>query len=787
MKNVDLDTIIARLNEKDEEIQYNALKMLDNEICAVQGSLGYDQQEIFDKLTVFEKLVQNMSGENSKYLYSLLSVMNIFNSDQNVIKYCLMGYPSNIDKWGLQYVRKLVFCILEIVYRNLESDDFEPLIKPIVSFLFTHNSEIEAIDFIFEISTIPLKSEAKVDRNLSFCNNYMNLIFEHTDNENKERIMLYMEELDSFYQIEEYMKILYKNHPTKYLVYLIKLNLISDAIEYVKNIENFNLKKQCLYILARNMIHYISDVPEEKFILSNSFLSDNFFDVAENLELLPAQKIDYIFKCTDKDRTEAVAIANALVHYAYCRDPVFFPEESDYKIKDEIAQNLKGAKSVVTLASVGLINSFSHEKIIAANSMNIYDNPDIGAILALAIAAQKHYDLDESILELLKKFLSNEDKDTIVAMLGISLLYSCTKSQQVYDAIFPLFSSSNNEISSFAIFVLGTVFAGSGDLQIISSCNEVYQNVKKDSDFLALAILGVALPFLKNPDLRKSASFDELDSHTKLLALGLMYVGTGMASIADEILSEAFTGDSDPLLENIGLLASCLIGVGDNIAMDLLERISSSSLLLDSPHLRSFYPFCLSLLYTSNPKPEIIDSLEKSINSGDADISSLISLGIVGAGTRSSRILRILDANYYSFQKDPRSCSALIISQGLVNLGKGLFTLSPLFYEKRVISNRAIISLISTIFFFDNQNLIIDHPYLVYTLSGAISTKYVTGFEGSCKVGKPVNVVGLAGNPNKISAAIIHTLPIVLNTNEKAECDDMLYTSYVEDVLVKNE
>lgn len=189
-----------------------------------------------------------------------------------------------------------------------------------------------------------------------------------------------------------------------------------------------------------------------------------------------------------------------------------------------------------------------------------------------------------------------------------------------------------------------------------------------------------------------------------------------------------------------------------------------SSLLLDSQHLRISFPLCLALLYSSNPKTEVIDALEKSINSGDADVNPLIALGIVGAGTRSSRILRILDSNYNNVYKDPIALSALIISQGLMNLRKGLFTLSPLYYEKNVVSDRSITGLPSTVFLFIDQSMFADHSYLCYLLSSSISPKYVTGYEGSCREGKPVNVVGLAGKPNKLSATVIHSLPIIINT-----------------------
>lgn len=786
MQTSDLDVIISRIQDRDIEIQRNALKALHHQITSAQGSVGFRQQELFDRLSILSQVAKSIEGDNKKYLYDLLSVMSLAHNDQDVLRYRLRGCFTSIEDWGIQYVRKLVYCILDVIYQKLEVEDYTPLIEPIVEFLFRHNSEIEAIDFIFEVSFTKLKSESKEEKNRTYEQDYTGLILDCIDSENKDRVTLYLEEMDKFYDIRDLMLKVYLSEPSKYLVYLIKLNEKAQAIEFVKSVSGL-VKKQCLHILARNNIYYETNSSEEQCILSNSFLADNFFQVATLLELLPPQKLDYIFKGLDKEKTEAAAIANALVHFAYGRDPVFFPNEGDYKIKDEFSQHLRTAKSISTVASVGLIHSYSHEKIFECYSSMIYEKPEIGSLLALAIAAQRHHDLDSSILGLLSAFLSSESrKDVFAAMLGISLIYSSSSSSKAYEMVFPLISSPDVEIGLFAIYVLGSIYAGSGDEGILSSCIEMYNELKKDSPFSNLATLGIALVFMKRPELTHSQLFSQLDNYTRILSLGLMNIGTGNASVVDEILTDSFTGDTDALLESIGLVSSCLVGLGDSIATHLLERIAGSSLLLDSQHLRTSFPLCMALLYSSNPKAEVVDALEKSISSGDADVNSLIALGIVGAGTRSSRILRILDSNYNNVYKDPRASSALIISQGLVNLGKGLFTLSPLYYEKNIVSDRSIIGLLSTIFLFIDQSMFADHSYLCYLLSGSISPKYVTGYEGSCKVGKPVDTVGLAGRPNKLSATVIHSLPIILNTNERAEVDDNICTAYVEDVLIKD-
>ena len=135
----------------------------------------------------------------------------------------------------------------------------------------------------------------------------------------------------------------------------------------------------------------------------------------------------------------------------------------------------------------------------------IYEKPGIGSLLALAIVAQRHHDLDSNTLGLLSTFLSSENrKDVFAAMFDISLVYSSSNSSKAYEMVFPLISSPDVEVGLFAIYVLGSIYAGSGDKGILSSCIEMYNELKKDSPFSNLATLGTALVFMKKPELLHS-------------------------------------------------------------------------------------------------------------------------------------------------------------------------------------------------------------------------------------------------------------------------------------------
>lgn len=846
MDSTDLQLIIERLKDKNSEVQEAALRALHDEVRTTQGTVGTRSQDLLGMLDTFTECLDSLEGDNKRHMYDLLSVMAILDESNLALRYRLLGGATELGTWSHQYVKKLIWCIVDGISTGRGEEDYEPLVAPIVQFLMEHNSEVEAIDFIIETSGVQeisgcasgatafadaiksitdfdceeteapdaAKAEDKNKRMAVNRPEHFDLIVNAIDDDNRRRITIYLEELSKFYDLEAVLLRANAHSPSRLLVCLLRYGRTADAIAYVRSLENPLYKKQCLYILARNSIYYDDNDKESKSILCNEHMKGIFQAVATSLEVLPPKKLEYMFKGLNKDRIDAAAIANALVHFAYARDPVFFPQEGDFHIKDEHSEQLRLNKSISTVASVGLIDAFDPALVYDFYATQIFDVPEVGAVLALALASCRLRDTNGTILNLLSVFLSASDsKDAIAAMAGIAILCAGTASQEVYDLVFPLLSSPDSNTGLFTIYILGCVFPG--DMQILSACLDVYDGLKKDSPFSNFAILGLALFFYQQrleitdamfysegatvegeadaendgaaaQDL-KTSNFMRLDKHSKILALGFMHIGTGNAAITDKIFAQAFVGEIDALLESLGLLACCLVGMGDPIATMLSDRISTSSLLLDSPHLRNIVPLCMALLYPSNPKSEVVDLLEKSINSGESNVNSLVALGIVGAGSCSSRILRILDANFGNVYKDSKASAALIYAQGLVNLGKGLFTLSPFCYDGQLILNKGVVGLVSTFFIFLETGMFKEHPYLLYLITGSVVPRYVAGYEGLARVGRPVDVVGLVGKPNTISAAIVHSLPVILNGNERAETEEPVCTAYIEDVLVKAE
>lgn len=163
--------------------------------------------------------------------------------------------------------------------------------------------------------------------------------------------------------------------------------------------------------------------------------------------------MNIFFKSLDGEKTEAAGIANALVHFAFCRDPVFFPSAGSCKVKSELSGHLKENASISVLASDGMINSYLHEKVFENCPHLHYENPCAGAILAHTIASQRYHDLDSENITILAPLKGTDDKnDVLAAMIGFAILYSGSSSQSAYELVFPIISSPESEIALFAIF-----------------------------------------------------------------------------------------------------------------------------------------------------------------------------------------------------------------------------------------------------------------------------------------------------------------------------------------------
>jgi 26S proteasome regulatory subunit N1 len=791
MENEELSLIISRIQDDDPGVKESALKMLFSLTKSSHSKTinTIDFQYLSDNLPVLENISQTLKNDSQRFLYDIISAICVIGDNRKILEYRIKGNVIDLKEWGHLYVKKLVECILDAKYGKIDVplSETEEVGLRCIDFLFRHNAEFDAIDFLYEMN--------KID-----------MLLDYVDIHNYNRIILYLEEMEALVDLGEIVleiNLRMKKH-SKYVVWLINHGRTREAIDHVRGLEDPECRRQCLYILARCDLSFGTDSPDERSILSNSHIKDTYRSVARELEIERPNKIDMILKGSKHDRDAgifaSIAAANALVHMGHGRDPIFLPQEEDQKASLELGTLLasNSVDLISVLASIGVIEFWNSERVMEILQEHIFGDYSFrktGSLLGLALSGLKNCDEKPTILALLSSNLRSESTAHVVAtLLGIQALYSGTQAEELRELLQPMIFSESSDVAFFSAFVLGSVFCGSADEDITSLLLQTFVEKNKESEapFFKFLLLGIGCLFFRRRDVECGLMEmgSALSKHGSVLLKGFQYARTGSSEVIESILTVSFTGETDAFLESLGLLSCSLVAIGDDLTTQMVARIVSSSLLLDSPHLRSVLPLCYSLLYPSNPQPTILDLLERSLNIGETNcvMSTLLSLGIIGAGSLNNRIIRILDQQYSFYYKDHKVLSVLKMAQGLVSMGKGLVTLSPLYYDKSMLAPRNAVGLFSTVFMFldsSSSPLVTDHSYLFFLLCQSCSPKYVVTSEKiSMRVGIPVNTVGVVGEPRKLSSIQTHTSPIVLNEREKAETDVDACTSYIEDVVI---
>ncbi|EOB13658.1 26S proteasome regulatory subunit rpn1 [Nosema bombycis CQ1] len=736
MENENLNIIIERLQEKDEGVKISAMNMLIDLIKQSQsGSIDtLNFQHLSEKKNVLLEMTGTISPSLKPKLFDVVSAISIIGNDKDILKYRIEGNTIPLSEWGHLYVKKLTGCIIDAKQGKFPDIPFESTLEVgqlCKEFLFRNNLEFEAIDFLIDIEKI--------------CD-----VVEYVDNHNYKRIILYLEEMAVFSDLKNVLNEIYKKMEdhAKFVCHAIEQGKKKQAIEYTKNIKDPRIRRQILYILAKLHVFYESRDPEERQILSNEHVKTIYKEVVQALELdtkpVTQKRSKYekdLHKPIHQASFSPITLTNGFIHMGYEQDTIFFPRDSTPAPLDyEAILNSDIPELVTVLASVGVIGLWNPPKVLELLQEHIFgeiSRKKTGSLLALALSSTHIYDDNQTYLSLLTGNLQSNDLIHILpTLLGIQSLYSGTFTnddpdsntlQNLKEILTPLLFSESHEIALFTSFVLGSIFVGSADDELVSIFMQMFIEKEEHADthFFKLHMLGLALLYYKRPDVECCIS--ELETnysrHGSILVKGFQFIRSGDPEVVKNIFADSFTGETDALLESLAILSCSLIGMGDEVAFQMVSRIATSSLLLESSHLKSVLPLCYALLYTSNPQPSVIDVLEKSLNSGDSNvvIPTIFALGVIGGGTVNGRIQKILDQQFSYFYKDPKASSVLKISQGLLSLGKGMGTLSPFFYDKTVLSPKNLIGLFATTLLFLeplNSPLLNDHPYFFY-LPGA--------------------------------------------------------------------
>jgi len=178
-----------------------------------------------------------------------------------------------------------------------------------------------------------------------------------------------------------------------------------------------------------------------------------------------------------------------------------------------------------------------------------------------------------------------------------------------------------------------------------------------------------------------------------------------------------------------------------------------------------------------------MDTLLKLAHEQDRLLSmnAVLALGMIGAGSNNARIAQILRDLAAYFSKEPQHLFCVRVAQGLLHLGKGLCTLSPISFDGNLNVRPALAALLAfTHIVLDLPRMFFqdDREYLLYMLVPAIRPRLLytvdadNGYakvSAGVRVGQAVDIVGQPGNPRALTGFQTHKAPVLLSTGERAE------------------
>lgn len=794
----EINMIFERLEESNEEIQKNALDMLlqfvkGTHTLAASSTMNFSYLE--ENKSRLEKICNNLKEYNKRYLSDILSVIYVMTDDSLSLHYRMGGNIIPLETWGHQYVKKIMGCMLKFLPLRPE---LESMAWDCVSFLFRHNMELDAIDFLDE-----MKRE--------------DVIMEFVDEHNYDRINLYLSDMKRYN--EKYETLLLKIHTKMCNYSAILVSLLGtnpgQIADFVSSVDDVPIKVQLSFMLARvghvlpQRDEFVQNVVSNTSLYSiscNRHLSSFFLYLCTDLQILKPKSIPDFLRGSTSLRHEKeisikclapICIANGFVHLGFGRDTIFAPRAEDPRIEIDFEVLGKAAKSEIisVFSSVGAINMYSPEKTL--ESLNEYmfsDNPfkKTAALLGFAISNIKVFDENHTVLALLMENLKVDcNYQRIATIFALQLIYSGTHENRLLETLKELVYYDSVEVSCFASFALGSIFMGSADLDITSLLIQNFVDKSfaySDSLFFGLFMLGFSLLFHKNRNfesvlktLREMKS--PYYSHISVLIRCQAYFGSGDTELMNEILGEAFEeedvalaskpgkGDAEMqtdgdesktqeeklesstdaktaqgehsknLLKAISLIGITLLSMGDEMFSKMALRIINSSNLLDNSYLKSTIPLCLALLNPSNPTVDIVDTLNKLCNNPEQKVvlNSIMALGMVGAGTNNTRIAESLELQYAYNTKCLKAAPAIKISQGLLHLGKGTMTLSPFVFHKSTLVSKNFVGLLAAVFLLidpDHSPMLSKYMYLNYFFVQASSLKQVVVVDEEMKYAK---------------------------------------------------
>ncbi|XP_026667185.1 26S proteasome non-ATPase regulatory subunit 2-like [Ceratina calcarata] len=771
---------------------------------------------------------------------SVLSMAGAAQGSKECLQYCTQGGVTNPGEWGHEYVRQLETEIVDewtnapVKDETRIRNELTPLVKGIINFDMKHNAEIPGCDLCLEIDQLNFLSENLHSRNFERVCRYLEGCAAYSEDTERRQILQMV--ADQYLRFGEYCKAmliaLQLGHSD-----LVSQCLTTCSDPLMRKQLAFILVRQRENPLKKE--YQGSDVKDIEMILSNSHVNSHFHVLATELDILEPKHPDDIYKTwletTVLRRAEhdsaranlAASFVTGFVHAGFGKDKLMgnAADAWVYKNKDH------GMLSAT--ASLGLIHMWDVDGGLVPIDKYLYTNDHYikaGALLAIGLVNCGVRNECDPALALLSDYVYSDNATLrIGSVLGLGLAYAGSQRSDVTDLLTGVLvdKASTMEVIALGAIAIGLINVGSGNgdassvlLQRLLELTP-QELANTHSRFLPLALGMIYMGYRDNIE-APSAALEILPDPYKLAAQTMLqvcaYAGSGDVLIVQELLricSEPVDGESVPTTPvNTPVPSSCSrsLDLSEKRTKEKSEEKNESSKEIGSSQAiatlgvaaiglgegkensrifgqigrygsisaRRAMPLALGLSSLSNPDLSVLDVLNKYSHDHDSNVANnaIFALGLVGAGTNNARLATMLRQLACYHAKNPMHLFLVRISQGLVHLGKGTLSISPLRYTSKVLDRAALAGLlIVLVAFLDCQNLILSKShYLMYSLALAMEPRWLVTLNEnleslpvSVRVGQSVDVVGKAGSPKSISGGYVHTTPTLLSSGERAE------------------
>jgi 26S proteasome regulatory subunit N1 len=741
----------------------------------------------------------------------------------------------SVGSWGHEYVRNLAGEIgKEYAAREERGEsvsDLEVLVDEILPFFIEHNADFDAIDLLLEVEQLDKLAAYVTKDNVQRINMYMLRCSDYVATTEEKNTLLELI-FNNFLVTEQW---------SDALRLAIKLHSVSggstERIQSVMDHEKVSsdplLAKQLGFILGSLRI-VPEGVKEDENVMEavgNVHLSAYFQQLASDLDVKEAKTPEDIYKShldeaghgrrgarqpapgatTGVDSAKqnlASTFVNAFLNAGFGKDLLITPEGSDWLYKN------KSYGMLSATASLGLLNLWDVESGFSAvdkYSFSAQTHIKAGAALAHGMLSSGITSDMDAAQALLSEHLESKDADMkLGAVFGLGLAYTGTARDDVLELLMPLIvdGTQSIELVAHACLSLGLVYLGTANDDIAGSILEVLMERKSsdlDDPVSRFICLAIGLLFLGTSEscegilLALAAVEHPLKRYLLLTVETCAYAGSNSVLQIQKLLgqlTEHVSSDEDEkeptklvgLHQEIAVLGIAMVAMGEELAQEMALRSLDHVLQYGEANVRRVVPLALGLLSLSNPRLTIMDTLSKLSHDQDERVSqhAVFAMGLLGAGTNNSRLATILRqlATYYA--KEPNHLFLVRIAQGLLHLGKGLLTLSPVQSDQLLLNKTSLAGLLVVLHAsLDMKSTLLSakRHYLLFALTPAIRPRWLITLDGDSgasgdelkpiaipvRVGSRVDTVGQAGRPKTITGFQTHKTPVLLSSTDRAE------------------